>query len=343
MRCFWHEGQRAHRPTQEFFNGALHPAADKPERVDAILAAIGPVEAPPERSEAELVAALGKVHDPAYLSFLASAHEEWRAAGREGDAMPYAFPVRRRALDLQRIDAKLGQYSYDTCTPLMEGTWPALLAGTATVLGALETVLGGSHAFALTRPPGHHAGADYMGGYSYVNWGALAAVASGKRAAVLDLDYHHGNGTQDILSGREASSFASLHSDPRTDYPYFWGHEEENKGNVRNWALPRGTTLGTYEQALDEACEWSAGQDPELLVVSFGADTWEGDPISHFALRTSDYRHLAERVSRLGLPTLVIMEGGYAVEALGHNVASFLSGFEPGLDGGNGKVASLRP
>jgi acetoin utilization deacetylase AcuC-like enzyme len=326
MRCFWHEGQRAHRPAFEFFNGALHPAADKPERVDSILEAIGTTEAPRERKEAELLPVLGQVHDPDYLSFLSTAHLEWRATGREGDALPYAFPVRRRALDLQRIDARLGQYSYDTCTPVAEGTWPALLAGAATVLGAVEAVLDGSHAFALTRPPGHHAGADYMGGYSYLNWAALAAIASGRRAAVLDLDYHHGNGTQDIVAGRDGLSFASLHADPRTDYPYFWGHAEENGANVRNWPLPRGTTLEAYRQALGEACEWLSGQAPELLVVSFGADTWEGDPISHFALRTADYRPIAEQVAGLGLPTLVLMEGGYAVEALGQNVAGFLSG-----------------
>jgi acetoin utilization deacetylase AcuC-like enzyme len=241
--------------------------------------------------------------------------------------MPYAFPVRRRAFELERIDARLGQYSYDTCTPVAEGTWGALLAGTATVLGALDAVLGGDHAFALTRPPGHHAGADYMGGYSYLNWATLAAVGSGRRAAVLDLDYHHGNGTQDILAGREGVRFASLHADPKTDYPYFWGHAEEDGGNVRNWPLPRGTGLEGYDTALAEACEWLTESAPELLVVSFGADTWEGDPISHFELRTADYARLARRVTRLGLPTLVVMEGGYAVEALGDNVAGFLSGF----------------
>lgn len=325
MRCFWHEGQRAHRPAVEFFNGALHPAADRPERVDSILAALGPTEAPPERTEKELLGVLRQVHDPEYLDFLASAHAEWRAAGREGDAIPYAFPVRRRPLALKRIDARLGHYSYDTCTPVSEGTWPALLAGTATLLAALDAALAGDHAFALTRPPGHHAGADYMGGYSYLNWAALAAVASGKRAAVLDIDYHHGNGTQDLLAGRDDVSFASLHADPRTDYPFFWGHAEENGGNVRNWPLPRGTGCAPYQAALDEACRWLAARSPELLVVSFGADTWEGDPISHFALRTADYARLSRRIADLGLPTLLVMEGGYAVEALGANVAAFLS------------------
>jgi len=327
MRCFWHEGQRAHRPALEFFNGALHPAADKPERVDAILAAIDRTERPPALAPQELAAALGKVHDEGYLQLLASAHSEWLAAGREGDALPYAFPVHRRERQLERIDARLGAYSYDTCTPIAEGTWEALQAGASTLLGALGAVLGGDHGFALTRPPGHHAGRDYMGGYSYLNWAALAATASGRRTAVLDLDYHHGNGTQDILAGRAGLCFASLHADPRTDYPFFWGHAEENGGNVRNWPLPRGTMLEGYDQALAEACAWVGEQAPELLVVSFGADTWEGDPISHFQLRTGDYRRLAGRVAGLGLPTLVVMEGGYAVEALGANVAGFLSGF----------------
>jgi acetoin utilization deacetylase AcuC-like enzyme len=198
MRCFWDERQRAHAPQTEFFNGALHPAADVPERVDSILAAIGPVRAPRIRAEADLLALLGQVHDADYLDLLRSAHDEWRAAGRTGDVLPYAFPVRRRSLKLSRIDARLGQHAYDTCAPISEGTWGALLAGTDTLLGALDAVLGGEHAFALTRPPGHHAGPDYMGGYSYLNWAAIAAVTSGRRATILDLDYHHGNGTQDM-------------------------------------------------------------------------------------------------------------------------------------------------
>ncbi|GAA4007912.1 histone deacetylase family protein [Sphingomonas swuensis] len=327
MRTFWHEGQLAHRPASEFFNGALHPAADKVERAEHILAAIGRTEAPHLPDEATLQAILEDVHSADYLALLSTAHAEWRAAGREGDAMPYAFPVRRRPLRLERIDARLGQHSYDTCTPVAEGTWPALLAGTATVLGALEAVLGGEHAFALTRPPGHHAGTDTMGGYSYLNWAAIAAIRSGRRTAVLDIDYHHGNGTQDMLAGREGLSFASIHADPVSDYPYFWGHADENGDNIRNWPLPRGTLLEAYDAALAEGCAWIGEQSPELLVVSFGADTWEGDPISHFALRTEDYARLARRIAGLGLPTLVVMEGGYAVEALGHNVASFLSGF----------------
>lgn len=327
MRRFWDERQRGHQPQSEFFNGALHPAADVVERVDSVLAAIGPVEAPPARSGEELLAAAAAAHDPAYLDLLRIAHQEWRAAGRAGDVLPYAFPVHRRPRDLTRIDARLGQHCYDTCAPISEGTWDALQAGTATLLGALEATVAGDHAFALTRPPGHHAGPDYMGGYSYLNWAAIAALVSGRRTAILDLDYHHGNGTQDIVRGRSDIAFASLHADPRTDYPFFWGHADESGGNVLNLPLARGTSYAAYDGALATACEWLGKQAPELLVVSFGADTYEGDPISQFAIRTDDYRRLAARVAAMGLPTLVILEGGYAVDALGDNVAGFLAGF----------------
>jgi len=327
MRCFWDEASRAHAPEAEFFNGALHPAADVVERVDSVLAAIGPTETPPPRSEAELIAAASNAHSSDYLDLLRVAWDEWQAAGRSGDILPYAFPVHRKPRGLQRIDARLGAHAYDTCAPIMGGTWDALLAGTGTLLAALDATLTGSHAFALTRPPGHHAGPDYMGGYSYLNWAAIAALGAGKRTAILDLDYHHGNGTQDIVAGREDIRFASLHADPATDYPYFWGSAEESGGNILNLPLPRGTACDAYDLALARACDWLAEDRPELLVVSFGADTFEGDPISHFAIRTGDYARLGARVAGLGVPTLIVLEGGYAVEALGHNVAAFLSGF----------------
>ncbi len=201
MRCFWDEAQRSHAPSSEFFNGALHPAADTVERVNSVLAAIGAVETPAPREESELLAAAGRAHSADYLDLLRTAWDEWLAAGRTGDILPYAFPIHRRPRDLQRIDARLGAHAYDTCAPIMGGTWDALLAGTATLLAALDAALAGDDAFALTRPPGHHAGPDYMGGYSYFNWAAIAALASGKRTAILDLDYHHGNGTQDIVDG----------------------------------------------------------------------------------------------------------------------------------------------
>ena len=334
MRCFWDEAQRAHAPAAEFFNGGLHPAADRPDRADAILAAIGPTEAVSRHGDEAVL----RVHGADYCAFLERAHDHWIAAGRTGDAFPYTFPVvGRRPLTLQRIDALLGQYSFDTATPIGPGTWTATRAAVDTALSALDIVLGGERAaFALTRPPGHHAGADYCGGYSYLNHAAIAAgaalAAGRKRIAILDVDYHHGNGTQDLFYDRSDVAYASIHADPVMDYPYFWGHADETgsgdgDGFNLNLPLPRGTDWTAYRAALDRAIDWIGRLEAQLLIVSYGADTYVGDPISHFALDTRDYRPMAAAIAALGLPTLIVMEGGYAVDALGANVAEFLGGF----------------
>jgi acetoin utilization deacetylase AcuC-like enzyme len=325
MRCFWDERQRLHAPAAEFFNGALHPAAEHAGRVDAILSAIGPTEKPEDHGREPLL----RVHSPAYLELLENAHSDWLAAGRTGDAFPYTFPiVGRRPIHAERIDARLGLHSFDTSTPIGQHSWTASYWAAQTALSALDAVIGGERAaFGFCRPPGHHAGADYLGGYSYLNNAAICASAAGKRVAILDVDYHHGNGTQDIFAGRDGIFYASIHADPSTDYPFFWGHADESRGNIMNLPLPRGTRWDTYAPALAQAIDWIEKQQPEMLIVSYGADTHEADPISYFELKTSDYAPMARRIASLGLPTLVVMEGGYAVEALGANVAEFLSGF----------------
>jgi acetoin utilization deacetylase AcuC-like enzyme len=333
MRRFFDARQLAHAPALEMINGAFVAHAETAARAQAILAALGPVEASVEHGEAPLLA----VHGADYLAFLKSAFADWRAAGRPGDAGGYVWPaVRRRPLDLDRIDARLGAYSFDAATPVAAGTWEGAYWSAQTALTALDAVLAGERqAFALCRPPGHHAGRDYLGGYCYLNNAAIAAeagVAAGKRVAILDVDYHHGNGTQDIFYARGDVLLVSIHADPRTDYPYFWGHadetgEGEGDGAMLNLPLPQGTDLAAYLPALETGLARIAGFAPDLLLVSYGADTYAGDPISHFRLETADYAVLARRIAGLGLPTLVVMEGGYAVDALGANVASFLEGF----------------
>ncbi len=334
MRSFWDPRQLAHAPSIEMHNGRIEACAETPARARAILDAIAPTEVPRDQGEGPLL----RVHPQAYLDFVKSAHTDWLAAGREGDALPYTFPVaRRRQISLDRIDARLGRYSYDTCTPITEGTWTSAYWNVQTALSGLDALLGGERAaFALCRPPGHHCGADYMGGYCYLNTAAVAAeaaIAAGKdRIAILDIDYHHGNGTQDIFYARSDVLFVSIHADPATDYPFYWGHADETgegsgEGATVNLPLPRGTDLARFERALEQALDRIAHFDADLLICSYGADTYAGDPISYFSIETEDYHHIARRIAGLRLPTLVVMEGGYAVDALGRNVAAFLSGF----------------
>jgi acetoin utilization deacetylase AcuC-like enzyme len=206
-------------------------------------------------------------------------------------------------------------------------------------LGALEAVASGAvgQAFALCRPPGHHAGADYFGGYCYLNNAAIAARAAVSRGmgpvAVLDVDYHHGNGTQDIFWEDASVLFASIHADPRTDFPYFWGHSDERgagagEGTTFNQPLPRGTGWAQYERALAKALEAITAFGAKTLIVSYGADTFAEDPIAQFALTTDDMERMGAMIGAAGLPTVTVMEGGYNVAALGHNVAAFIAGLE---------------
>jgi len=334
MRLFFDPRQMDHAPELELHNGGYVPYAEHPGRARNMLARLAATSAPANHGEAPIA----RVHGAAYLDFLKHAHARWIAAGREGDATGYVWPVvGRRPLNLQRIDAQFGQYSFDAASPVTAETWNSAYWAAQTALAATHEVLAGAPAaFALCRPPGHHAGADYLGGYCYLNNVAIAAQAAldagPERVAILDVDYHHGNGTQDIFYERGDVFFASIHADPVTDYPFYWGHEDEcgegaGEGANLNVPLPRGTALPAYTAALASTLEAIAAFAPQMLFVSFGADTFEGDPISQFKLQTADYAGIAARIAALGLPTVVVMEGGYATEALGDNVAGFLSGF----------------
>ncbi len=335
MQRFFAPAQLSHAPARELHNGDFADYAETPARAEAILRSIGGADQPEDRGEAAILA----VHTPDYIAFLKDAARLWQAAGRPGNAIPYAFPiVGRRPLKLDRIDALLGRHGFDATTPITPDTWTAAYASAQTALAATHAVLGGEPAaFALCRPPGHHAGADYCGGYCHLNVAAIAAQAARdagvERVAILDIDYHHGNGTQDIFWTRGDVFYASLHADPASDYPFYWGHadetgEGEGRGATLNLPLPHGTTREAFRAAQATALDAIAAFDPGLLVVSFGADTWEGDPISRFALTTADYPVLAADIAARGWPTVIVMEGGYAVDALGTNVAGFLSGFD---------------
>lgn len=326
-----------HNPELEFHNGGFVRHAESQERLQSIATALKASLPAVDHGLAPILA----VHDEAYVTFLQRAYQDWKAADRPGNAIPYVFPVRgRRPLSLNRIDAELGQYSFDCSTPIAEHTWQAAYSGAQSALTGLAAAMNDRRpAFALCRPPGHHSGRDYFGGYCYLNNAAIAAEAAlskgASKVAVLDVDYHHGNGTQDIFFERGDVLTVSLHADPSMDYPFYWGRADETGAGVGaganlNLPLTRGTDWQSYKPALIQAIETVQAFGPDVLIVPFGADTYAGDPISHFKIDTPDYALMGKTMSdAFDLPTLITMEGGYAVDALGQNVNSFLSGFSP--------------
>lgn len=328
-----------HDGGMELHRGALVPSYEKPSRVDHILAAIAragwTAEAPLDYDDA----VFARVHDADYVAFLRGAYEEWRAEGRDGFMLPGAFPARgmRRDRVPTGLHARLGYYAFDAGSPIVEGTWQAARAAAHCALTAADLVVAGERsAYALCRPPGHHAGRGMFGGYCFLNNAALAAQrlrdAGLERVAVLDVDYHHGNGTQDIFWNRSDVLFVSIHGDPNTEYPFYLGHADERgagagEGCNYNFPLPRGTDWASYSATLETALERVVDFAPQALVVSLGVDIFEGDPISAFRLVAADFPRLGVRIAALGLPTVLVQEGGYAVAEIGDNVTSVLAAF----------------
>jgi acetoin utilization deacetylase AcuC-like enzyme len=280
-----------------------------------------------------------RVHDSGYLEFLSTAWTEWLAAENRGEAIPDVWPSRRmRPQRPTSITGKLGYYAMAAETSISGGTWEAARAAADVALtGAGLLGRGGHSAFALCRPPGHHAAKDLFGGYCFINNAAVAAQclrdAGSERVAILDVDFHHGNGTQDIFYDRADVLFVSLHADPHHDFPYFSGYADEvgseaGTGLTLNLPLPTGTTFAVWQDALRVALARIESFRPDALVVSLGVDTYVNDPISSFQLASPDFTTYGSMIGGLGVPTLFVLEGGYAVEEIGINVVNVLAGFE---------------
>jgi acetoin utilization deacetylase AcuC-like enzyme len=250
------------------------------------------------------------------------------------------FPVRP---EMARVASNpvhpFGYYCFDPDTPIGKGTWEAALSSAgAAVAGACLLLEGGARfAYALCRPPGHHAGSDFFGGYCYLNNAAIAAkrLQALGRVAIVDIDYHHGNGTQEIFWDDGQVFVGSLHADPDFAYPYYSGYADEVGGpealdTITNVPLPAGTDGEAYLTALDRVLEQVSAFGPAVLVVSVGFDTYSGDPLSTFELEVGDYARIGDRLAQLECRTLFVQEGGYCLEALGTLAENLLSGFLAG-------------
>jgi len=340
MKTFYSPIHLNHDPLAQFEGGILAPAVEIPVRAVRVKAEVearklGPVLAPTPFDDAAIL----RVHDAGLVEFLGEAHAEW--IKRYGEKAPAALPSAWPANGLRDgrhgdIEAKLGSYSFSADTPILSGTWAAAREAVNVALSAAAAIKGGDKsAFALTRPPGHHAATDVFGGFCYLNNIAIAAqwfVDAGLRPAILDVDYHHGNGTQTIFYGRKDVFFCSIHADPHFAYPHFLGFADERgegagEGFNLNLPLPAGTDWAIYDPALTRALAAVKAFGPDVLLISLGLDTYIDDPIAMFRLKPADYLRMGEKIAALGLPTLFVFEGGYAVDALGVITANVLDGF----------------
>jgi acetoin utilization deacetylase AcuC-like enzyme len=326
-------------PRTELHGGELVRPHECPERAQIVLERIralrlGDVIAPASFGLAPLL----RVHDEEYVEFLARAWDDWVAAGNRGEAIPDCWPARRMMQRRPRsIAGQLGYYAMAGETSISRGTWEAARAAADVALTAAARIKDGAHsAFALCRPPGHHAARDLYGGYCFLNNAAIAAQflrdGGAARVAILDVDFHHGNGTQDIFYDRADVLYVSLHGEPADAFPYFSGYADETgigagAGFNLNLPLPQGTEFAVWQEALRSALLRIREFRADILVVSLGVDTFEADPISFFRLRCEDFLTYGRMIGDCALPTLFVLEGGYAVGEIGINVVNVLTGF----------------
>jgi acetoin utilization deacetylase AcuC-like enzyme len=324
----------------ELYGGELVPPHECPRRAEIVLervrsAGLGAVIAPTQHGLAPVL----RVHDERFVEFLASAWTDWVAAGLKGEAIPDCWPARRMAQRCPNgITGKLGFYAMAGETSISAGSWEAARAAADVALSAAaQLTRGAPAAFALCRPPGHHAARDLYGGYCFLNNAAIAAQSlldqGAARVAVLDVDFHHGNGTQDIFYERADVLYVSLHGDPAEAFPYFSGYADETgagagAGYTLNLPMPRATAFPVWAEALGVALERVRRFGADALIVSLGVDTFVGDPISFFKLESDDFTRYGRMIGAAKLPTLFVFEGGYAVADVGINTVNVLTGFE---------------
>jgi acetoin utilization deacetylase AcuC-like enzyme len=341
VRIFFSEDHRFHFPQAELSGGEFVTPFERPSRVEFILNRLK------ERKLTDIVtpgvvdmAPIRALHDSGYLTFLEAAWDDWKAEGMAGEIIAANIPARGMHLDRipNNIDGKVGYYCHASETAITQGTWRAAISSVSCAQSAQRYVAAGADsAFALCRPPGHHATADQYGGYCFINNAAVVAQmfrdSGAERVAILDIDFHHGNGTQSMFYDRADVLFASLHGAPQDAYPFFLGYPDETgqsagEGTNFNYAMPPGTPYGVWSGALDDAIAKITAWGAEALVVSLGVDAYKDDPISFFKLESDDFTDAGRRIGAMKLPTVFCMEGGYAIDAVGINTVNVLEGFK---------------
>ena len=338
MQVFADDRHLKHRPETFLIRGRLHQNREQPERALHLRRALeqaGHVISPAGDFGMDPIA---RIHTDRYLSFLQQAHARWSELDdAASEVIPNAFPVAGHAGYPTSIVGQAGFHMGDIACPINAGTWDAAYGSAQVALSAASDVLDGARvSYGLCRPPGHHAYADRAAGYCFLNNAAIAAqhcLDHGcARVTILDLDVHHGNGTQDIFYSRSDVQVVSIHADPAGFYPFFWGYPDQagegsGAGATANFPLPLGCESDTYLRTLKAAVRKIDAFAPEILIVSLGLDTFKGDPYAAFALSTDDFGAISSELALMPIPTVILQEGGYVCPELGENLIAFLKSY----------------
>ncbi|QPC88438.1 histone deacetylase family protein [Mesorhizobium sp. NBSH29] len=336
MKTFYAVEQKRHDPKGFLSSGAPKPNPEQPERVDRLIAGAKAAGSEILRPRDFGLSPIAAVHTPEYLSFLQNIYARWQ---RIPDASPEVIPnIHPLARDGSYPASAVGQAGYhmaDTSCPISAETWESACWSAWSATEAAEAVMSGEpSAYALCRPPGHHAFADVAGGFCFINNSAVAAQRlrrTASRVAILDVDLHHGNGTQGIFYGRSDVLTISIHADPVRFYPFFWGHSDERGeaaglGYNLNLPLARKTGDNGFLEALDAALNRIDAFAPDALVVALGLDAFEGDPFGGLCVSTDGFARIGEKIATRVMPKVIVQEGGYLCDELGDNLTAFLGG-----------------
>jgi len=336
MKVFYSDIQKAHNPDTFIVSGAQRPIPEVPERADRLLRAVERLGLTPSAPGDCGRGPLAAVHTPEYLDFLATIHGEWQGLGGSPVVVPNVHPDRRDCAYPVSPVGRAGYHLSDTACPVSAQTWESVRASAAAAVAAARTVADGEgQAYALCRPPGHHAFADMAGGFCYLNNAAIAVqLLTGRypRVATLDVDLHHGHGTQGIFYARDDVLTVSIHADPMHFYPFFWGHPAE-RGTGRglgynlNLPLPLKSGDDDFLAALERAAARLRAFVPGALVVSLGLDASQDDPFGGLSVTPAGFERVGRFVAALDLPTVLVQEGGYVSDSLTENLFRFLFGF----------------
>lgn len=337
MKTVFDDAQRAHDPQFFLSSGAQQPCPEKPARIDALLGAVRAMGGPVVQARDAGIDPILRVHPQRYVTFLQTIHSRWtRIPGASSEVIPNIHPANRTDGYPLSAVGQAGFHQTDTSCPISAQTWAAAYASAQTAIHGADLLRGGEGSvYALCRPPGHHAFAELAGGFCYLNNSAIAAqrlTDAGRKVAILDVDLHHGNGTQGIFYDKADVLTVSIHAHPERYYPFFWGYPEERGagaglGANLNLCLERGTGDEGFLAALDTGMQAVADWGADTLVLALGLDAFEGDPFAGLAVTTPGFGRIGRAVAGMGLPVLIVQEGGYLCPELGDNLQAVLTGF----------------